>query len=71
MDFIIILMFSLYQLKICETGQIRALILHVYRMGLFQTVISGLIYFYDVTERYALSYPAFILSIFMGEGPVV
>jgi hypothetical protein len=45
MDFIIILIFSLYQLKICETGQIRALILHVYRMGLFQTVISGLIYF--------------------------
>jgi hypothetical protein len=45
MDFIIILMFSLYQLKICETGRIRALILHVYRMGLFQTVISGLIYF--------------------------
>ena len=39
------LIFSLFQLKICETGQIRALILHVYRMGLFQTVISGLIYF--------------------------
>jgi hypothetical protein len=48
MDFIIILIFSLFQLKICETAQIRALILHVYRMGpmgLFQTVISGLIYF--------------------------
>jgi hypothetical protein len=45
LDFIIILMFFPYQLKICETGQIRALILHVYRMGLFQTVISGLIYF--------------------------
>ena len=45
MDFIIILIFSLFQLKICETGQIRALILHVYRMGLLQTVISGLIYF--------------------------
>ena len=45
MDFIIILIFSFFQLKICETGQIRALILHVYRMGLFQTVISGLIYF--------------------------
>jgi hypothetical protein len=28
-------------------------------------------YRYDVTERYALSYPAFILSIFMGGGPVV
>jgi hypothetical protein len=47
MDFIIILIFSLFQLKICETGQIRVIILHVYtcRMGLFQTVISGLIYF--------------------------
>jgi hypothetical protein len=45
MDFIIILIFSLFQLIICETGQIRPLILHVYRMGLFQTVISGLIYF--------------------------
>jgi hypothetical protein len=39
---------TLFQLKICETDQIRALLLHVYRMGpmgLFQTVISGLIYF--------------------------
>jgi hypothetical protein len=48
MDFIIILIFSLFQLKICETDQIRALLLHVCRMGpmgLFQTVISGLIYF--------------------------
>ena len=48
MDFIIILIFSFFQLKICETDQIRALLLHVYRMGpmgLFQTVISGLIYF--------------------------
>ena len=45
MDFIIILIFSLFQLIICETGLIRALILHVYRMGLFQTVISGLLYF--------------------------
>ena len=48
MDFIIILIFSIFQLKICETDQIRALLLHVYRMGpmgIFQTVISGLIYF--------------------------
>jgi hypothetical protein len=45
MDFIIILIFSLFQQKICETGQIRALILHVYRMELFQAVISGLVYF--------------------------
>jgi hypothetical protein len=45
MDFIIMLILSLFQLKICETGQIRGLILHVYRMGLFQTIISGLIYF--------------------------
>ena len=48
MDFIIILIFSLFQLKICEIDQIRALLLHVYRMGpmgLFQAVISGLIYF--------------------------
>jgi hypothetical protein len=48
MDFIIILIFSLFQLKICETDQIRALLLQVYRMGpmgLFQIDISGLIYF--------------------------
>jgi hypothetical protein len=39
---------QVFQLKICETDQIIALLLHVYRMGpmgLFQTVISGLIYF--------------------------
>ena len=45
MDFIIIIIFSLFQLKICETDQIKGLLLHVYRMRLFQTVISGLIYF--------------------------
>jgi len=45
MGVIIIFIFSLFQLEICETGQIGAFILHVYRMGLFQTIISGLIYF--------------------------
>jgi hypothetical protein len=56
MDFIIILIFSLFQLITCETGQIRALILHVYRMGLFQTVISGLIYFQIQTMAVRLIY---------------